>query len=524
MGFIRPEREQQILFGYSLDEFVPADALCRFVVDLVSRLDLRAVYADYSDQGGDAFDPAMMLSTWFLAYAEGETSTRELEQRCRRDMHFIYVSGNLKPDHTSLSRFRQRHLARLPDLFVAIVRLARQKGLSQFRTICIDGTRLKANASPGRSLTSEELQRGLEKIRAQIAEYLKQCELADGAAAEEGELRRELARLQARQAQYEQRLNEIEQRRQTLHSQNRERHRINLTDPDALKMKKVNAGRGVPAYNGQASVDAETGLIVAAEAVTDANDGAQFSRQHAQVEETLGEDESRTYVADAGYHSLDQLKYADDNRVDAVIDDRRPDHRSPKADQPAGDATRTDGQRVTRAAFAFDADADEYICPLGRRLGFRNLWTDRAGNTFRVYGRSCMDCDSRAGCIGRTGTETYKRVFRNVLEPLAEAMAAKAAAEAGRALLNVRFATSEPVFGNLKENLGFRGVRLRGIAKVRGEWLLMCIGHNLNRLFRLVGSDGLPRRDQGPSSESAPGALIRPFPGRRYASVIRIAA
>ena len=95
-------------------------------------------------------------------------------------MHFIYVSGNLKPDHTGLSRFRQRHLARLPDLFVEIVGLARHKGLSQFRTICIDGTRLKADANPGKSLNGEELQRGLEKVRAQIAEYLKQCELADG--------------------------------------------------------------------------------------------------------------------------------------------------------------------------------------------------------------------------------------------------------------------------------------------------------------------------------------------------------
>ena len=75
MGFIRADREQQVLFGYSLDEFVPADAKCRFVVDLVSELDLRPLYADYSDQGGDAFDPGMMLATWFFALTSGFSST-----------------------------------------------------------------------------------------------------------------------------------------------------------------------------------------------------------------------------------------------------------------------------------------------------------------------------------------------------------------------------------------------------------------------------------------------------------------
>ena len=89
-------------------------------------------------------------------------------------------------------------------------------------------------------------------------------------------------------------------------------------------MKTVNEVRGVPGYNCQASVDADTGLIVAAEAVTDANDFAQFSRQHAQVEETLGTEQERTYVADSGYHSLDQLNYVDKNKIDAVIDDPTP--------------------------------------------------------------------------------------------------------------------------------------------------------------------------------------------------------
>lgn len=523
MGFISPDRKQQVLFGYSLDEFVPADARCRFVVDLVARLDLHTVYADYSDQGGDAYDPAMMLAAWFLAYTEGVTSTRELEQRCLRDMHFIYVSGNLKPDHTSLSRFRKRHLERLPDLFVQIVRLAKQRGLSQFKAICIDGTRLKANANPGKSLTSEDLQRGLEKIRARIKEYLKECELSDGGGVEQEDLRRELARLKTQQEQYENRLAQIEKRKATLKPGNRKGHRINLTDPDALKMKAVNGRRGVPGFNGQISVDAESGLIVAAEAVTDANDSGQFSEQHAKVEDALGKDSVRKYVTDSGYHSLDQLQYADKNGIDAVIDDPRPDHRSPRVDQHRP-AKPEEGRRVKRADFAYDSAADEYVCPMGERLVFRNLWTDVHGYTFRVYGRSCVDCSHRAGCTGRKGTEKFKRIFRNALEPLAEAMAAKAESEEGKALLNLRFATAETVFGNLKENLGFRGVRLRGIAKVKGEFLLMCIGHNLNRLFSMLGPTAASPENHSDSSDSAYIGPFGPVPGRIARVGGRIAA
>ena len=142
MGFITANREQLTLFGYSLDDFVDESAKCRFIVQLVNRLDLNDLYADYSTQGGDAFEPAVLLATWFLAYSEGQTSTRKLEGLCLRDMHYIYTSGHLKPDHTSLSRFRQRHLERLPGYFVQMIRMAVEEGISDFKLIGIDGSKL----------------------------------------------------------------------------------------------------------------------------------------------------------------------------------------------------------------------------------------------------------------------------------------------------------------------------------------------------------------------------------------------
>lgn len=515
MSFITASREQQVLFGYSLDEFVPADAKCRFVVNLVGELDLHGLYAGYSDQGGAAFDPAVMLATWFFAYSEGVTSTREVESRCLRDMHFIYVSGDLKPDHTSLSRFRKRHLEQLPELFVQLVRLAQERGLSSFSRICIDGTRLKANASRSKSLDASGLDKALAEVRSDIAGYLERCELEDAEGSELEQTRQHLAKLRELEARYEARRRELEVRQAKLQAQNRKGHRINVTDPDALSMKKVNGVRGEPGYNGQASVDAESGLIVAAEVVPACNDAGQFSAQHAKVEGTLGESAERQYVADAGYSSLGELDYVDHNGVDAVIADSQAHRRSGTTPQGVPEGER----RFTRADFSYDVQADHYTCPAGEVLVFRQERSHADGRRERVYGRTCTGC-AHAGRCYRSGSATYyRRVFRDVREGLAEAMARKAQSEAGRRRMHERFACSESVFGNLKENLGFRGVRLRGLASVRGEFMLMCLGHNLNRLFRLRDVLGGTPKQPGPGPLSPLHNLVVAFYMRQRAAI-----
>ena len=505
VGFITASREQQVLFGYSLDDFVPEDAKCRFVVEVVKGLDLRGLYEDYSDQGGAAYDPATMLVTWFFAYSEGVTSTRELERRCLRDTHFIFVSADLRPDHTSLSRFRKRHLEQLPGLFVQIVRLGKDRGVSEFRRICIDGTGLKANASAQKSLDSIGLEKALEQVRTDIESYLKECELADTEGGSQQETEGRLAELREQEGKYLERKRQFEERKKTLLKQNYGRHRINITDPDALSQKKVNGVRGAPGYKGQASVDADSGLIVAAEAVAAANDAGQFSVQHAKVEKTLGVDKQRKYVADAGYHSLDELEYVQDNNVDAVIADPRQDRRSGETMKGVPEGAR----RFTRADFAYKSDEDVYVCPAGQQLRYRNKWTDRSGRRFRVYGRKCKGCVHASRCAKAKETIAYKRICRDVREGLAETMAQKAKTQEGQRRLNERFGCSEPVFGNLKENLGFRGVRLRGVSSVKGEFLLMCLGHNVNRLFRLLVSS-TPLR---PHHKNAAGAILHAHPG-----------
>lgn len=300
MGFISNDREQMRLLGYSLDDFVPKDAKCR-------RLDLRELYARYSDQGNDAFEPGIMLATWFFAYAEGITSTRRLEELCKRDMHYLYVSAMLEPDHTSFSRFRQRHVDLLPRYFVQIVSWALEQGLSEFKVISVDGTKMQAASSIKHNKDQAALARYLEKVRADIAGYFEQSG------------REDLADLQALEQTLQERTEQLEARQAEMKSEHRDQHTINLLEPEACVMPKVNGGLSLPGYNAQISVDTNTQLIVAADVVQDRNDQRQFQHQHQKVEQTLGQSPERSYVADAGYHSLEQLAYVDSHHVQAVL-------------------------------------------------------------------------------------------------------------------------------------------------------------------------------------------------------------
>src|SRR4030043_353192 len=274
MGFITNNREQISFIGYSLDDFVSQGAKCRFILELVSELNLRTLYEQYSDQGNDAFDPAAMLAAWFFAYSEGVTSTQKLEARCQRDLHYIYASS-----------------------------------------------------SPKRSKDTESLSRYLSEIRKDIAEYMQHCDLwdeNDDISALEA-VREKVSRLQQLEKTLTERHEPLQNRRGELKAEYRDAHKINITEPDAIMMDKVNGKKKVPAYNAQISIDTETHLICANDVVQDRNDQNQFSRQHEKVEHTVGADTERAYIADAGYHSLEQLEYIESNQIDAVVADPQPE-------------------------------------------------------------------------------------------------------------------------------------------------------------------------------------------------------
>lgn len=490
MGFILNSREQISFIGYSLDDFVSKNAKCRFVVQLVSELDLHKLYGQYSEQGNDAFDPEAMLATWFFAYSEGVTSTRKLEECCKRDLHFIYASADLRPDHSSLSRFRKRHLHLLTEYFVQIIQRAREKGLTDFKRIAMDGSKIQASASPKRSKDADSLSRYLSAVREDIVEYMQLCEIYDDN--EEGceleEVRERLRRLQELERVLSERQGQLQSRKGAIKEEHQDKHKINITEPEALMMDKVNGRQKVPAYNAQISIDTETQLICANEVVQDRNDWNQFSRQYEKVENNLGADAEREYTTDAGYHSLEQLQYIEANRVDAVIAEPHPENRSrtEKSERQVQEETVQEKEKINRSDFTFNKEGDYYECPAGKRLCFERSYNRKGwkGRTYKAEG--CENCALKHKCLPENNESGVRRIHRDDRERYAEEMFNKIQSEQGRERLKIRSMTVEPAFGNLKENLGFRRFNLRGLNQVRGEFNLMCIAHNINKMYILL--------------------------------------
>lgn len=479
MGFIQADRSQQDIFGYRISDFAKTDAKSQFITEIVSRLNLTELYNRYSDQGGDSYSPEIMLGLWFYAYSQGETSSRKLEELCQYDTRFIYLSCNLRPDHTTLSRFRKAHLDLLSDYFLQILLIAEQEGIVDLKHIAIDGTKIQAAASKKNSYKEDQLNRRIESIRKDISYYMQRCAFVEQGAESDIDLetlQEEKKRLEDLEKKLLKRREQLQQRKKTIKPEYRKNHRINMVEPEARTMNQIDA----PGYNSQLAVDCESNIIAANDVNDEPHDRYQFKPMHQKAEENMPSDINRSYTADAGYHSLDQLEYVDENDIDALIADQKPFDRSTQLHPTPLETIQDEGRKVERRDFTYHKDEDYYECPSGGRL-----FPVSQGKKSTVYrAKSCSECPLASDCI--KGKSKTKQIHRDQRESLAEKMSRKLKQDSAKTRMKERATSVEPVFGNLKQNLGFRRFNLFGLSQVKGEFNLMCIAHNLNTIFNLM--------------------------------------
>jgi transposase len=153
--FIPANRDQQLLFPPSIQDWLPEEHLARFVVDIVSQLNLRPLAETYEGKGLKAYHPEILLSLLFYGYATGVFSSRKIEKATYDSVAFRFISANTHPDHDTIATFRKRFLGQLKPLFVQILLLAREMGLLKVGKISLDGTKIKANASKHHALSWE---------------------------------------------------------------------------------------------------------------------------------------------------------------------------------------------------------------------------------------------------------------------------------------------------------------------------------------------------------------------------------
>jgi transposase len=454
-SFLPDDVNQSLLFPPSLHDWLPERHLARFLVDVVSALDLSAIYASYEEKDGrgqSAYAPAMMLRVLLYGYATGVYSSRKIEARTYEDVALRYLSADAHPDHDTFAEFRKRHLEALAGLFTQALLLCEKAGLVKLGHVSIDGTKIKANASKHKAMSYARMGETEQRLKAEIEALLKQAEDVDAAEdAEYGkghrgdELPEELARRESRlkkiaqaKAELEQEAREKAERERTeaevkLAARREQQERTgkkprgreprvpdpdkaapdpkaqrNFTDPESRIMPDgANKGSFVQGYNAQAAVDSRAQIIVAAEVTQETTDTHQLTPMLDQVKQNLGRKPDAA-SADAGYWS--------------------------------------------------EANAtDESVTGIDLHIA--------------------------------TGRMKHEQTIETASEPppseatAKEAMRHKLRSEAGRSIYKMRKAIVEPVFGQIKEQRGFRRFSLRGLENVRREWKLVCLTSNLLKLF-----------------------------------------
>ena len=185
------DRETIYLFPPSVQDWLPENHLARFIVEVVSKLDLHELKMPYTGVGSEAFNPEMLLALLFYGYATGVFSSRKLEQATYDSIAFRYIAANTHPDHDTIAAFRKRFLEQLKPLFLQILLMAKTLGFLQLGKISLDGTKIQANASKHKALSWGHALELEQQLKDEVARLMALAEAADsGSARRDGHPRR----------------------------------------------------------------------------------------------------------------------------------------------------------------------------------------------------------------------------------------------------------------------------------------------------------------------------------------------
>ena len=445
------DRDTGFLMPPSVDEWLPERHLARFVVEVISTLNLRPMTGSYRGSGEASYHPELLLGIMIYGYATGVFSSRKLERATYDSVAFRFVAANEHPDHDTIASFRRRFLKQIEALFVQVLGLAREMGVLKLGTVALDGTKIHANASRHSALSYEHAGKIEAQLKAEVADLMARAEAADRADVPDGmQVPEELARRETRLAAIAAAKAKIEVRAKARHAQEQADYeaklarqqakkaagkkpggkklvmpvegpkptdQVNLTDEDS-RIMPVAGGGFEQCYNAQAAVAADSLLVVAADVTQAPNDKQQLVPMLGKIADLPDElGKVGELLADNGYFSEGNVNACAAAGIDPVIAMGREAHH-PSLDE----------------RFAPAPQPPEDPTPL-------------------------------------------------------EAMSHLLKTPAGKKRYALRKQIPEPVFGIIKSALGFRQFLLRGLDQVRGEWSLVTMSWNIKRMFVLAAAN-----------------------------------
>lgn len=504
----------------SYDELIEPEHLVRVVSGAIDKLDLSPLMAQYKGGGTSSYHPQMLLKVLVYAYTQKIYSSRKIAKALRENIHFMWISGENRPDFRTINDFRgSRMKGVIDEVFGEVLEYLIEAGKVKLEAYFVDGTKIEADANRHQVVWAKRKECYHKRVREQIGELLKQIEAENEAEQAEygeadleerggsgGEINSE--KLSERIEKLNQRLRERQQpkkdtqaTRQALkkleddclprlekYEQQTEqlagRSSYSKTDPDASCMR-MKEDRGAekpwpkPAYNVQ--IGTERQFITGFSVHNRAGDTPCLIPHLEQVRQNTGGRLPKKIVADAAYGSEENYAYLEQHASQNFL----------KYNTFYQDTHQYRNPEVLRAHqfraehFTYDPHTDTFVCPADKRLHFQyasNITTDNGYQSDRRNYEcfDCAECPLRSLCTQAKGNRKIRISFR-LLEYRRQARE-NLTSEEGQRLRAARSVEVETVFGHIKHNMGFRRFHLRGLEKVKTEWGLVSIAHNLRKL------------------------------------------
>jgi transposase len=470
------DRDQMVMRAVDIEQLVEQAHAVRAIWEFVGRLDLATFSEDVraveGERGRPAHDPRLMISLWVYGYSRGVSSAREIGRLCEYDPAYQWLTGMKVVNHHSLSDFRVDHGTALDKLFAEVLAVLMGEGLVSLERVMHDGTKIEAFGSRSRFRTRKSIDEDLQIARNHIEEMKKQSDedvKGRTAKAKERAARERVERLESAQKEFEK-----IKARETKKKKKAEELRVSENEPEARIMKYRN-GAFAPSYNAQLSTDQRCTVIVGVGLSQAAGDSDELESAIGRIEQTSGKLPEQL-VADGAYGNGYNIHLTGQLGIELITPATNNQYQLKKRGIDKG---------FSRHSFVYEEATNSYRCPADKIL--RHIGKEKRGKNFiERYRANATDCEA---CIFKhqccPDTKSGRSVMRLEYQSEIDIHAAKMQTEEAKGIYKQRGQTAEFPSAWIKEKIGLRRFRVRGLIKAGLELMWACLTYNIQQWIRL---------------------------------------
>ena len=496
-------QNQILMLPPSLDELVPKEHPVRVVNDVINKINIQPLTDAYESKGCSSYHPQMLLKVLVYGYVSNTYSSRKLETACKENINFMWLSAMNYPDHNTINRFRGVRLKdALRKVFDQVVQLLAEEGLLSIEEVYTDGTKIESVANKYTFVWKKAIQTNKEKMKKQLTEI---WQYAQEVANEEDTMppppdftkidtekvqatvdtlnavlsnkpevsKKTKAKLRYVTKNYPTNIAKYEKQEEILG----ERNSYSKTDTEAtfMRMKEdhMQNGQLKPGYNVQISTSNQ--FIVNYTIHPNPTDTTTLKSHLEQHKSSFG-NAPKIVTADAGYGSEENYELLEANKITAFVKYNMFDKKQNK--------NYNDKYPFSQDKLFYDLDKDCYMCPMGQEMHYigeskRKTSTGFEQTSRKYQAKNCSNCPLNGVCH-KSKTNRIIEINVNLFRHKQKAYELLNS-EQGIEKRKQRCHDVEPVFGNIKQNHGFRRFMLKGKQKVAIEWGLLAIAQNIRK-------------------------------------------